>query len=145
VQVEDSEANETAADKPRSARHWGVLCLGIVVFALALLASPHVYAWASRGLSGPPPSTERAFFTRPIAASQGVKSGAVIGVTVVASPPRRVAWRASSAGRSVATGTVRVRQGSAAHFEVASEGLPGRSWLTIRVGGISTPLRVWIW
>lgn len=124
------------------------VALTVLVCACVLVAgvaSALVLHGARIGLSlHATPTEERVWFSYPTEVDQGIGAGESLFFTVVATNSKLVAWREYDNGRFLFKGSVPGQKDQQLIVQIPSRGATPHSWITIWVGGLKVPLKVWV-
>ena len=130
------------AERPRRVATYALVC---VVFLAAALVGGLVLAGARSALHASPSTpAEQAWIYNPLKTNQGIKPGDRLVVVVVHSVDGPVHWTTSSGGRVLQSGSTMGLAGKASSVAVDTRLARSEKWLRISVGGIRTPLQIWV-
>lgn len=117
------------------------ITLGFLVAAFVVSAA---VSWGIRTTSPTQSAATRAWFEVPGEVNAGVKPGTVVHVTMRFGIQRELRWKVSNGGRNLSRGSVTNTPSGITSVAISTAGAHHRSWLLIRISGITTPLSAWV-
>lgn len=120
-----------------------VVAIGLFV-GVALASIPLLHGLQDAAGARATRVTERAWFKDPVVVNGGVEAGANVTVAVVPSRSGPVSWSVFNGTRMTSSSSVEGNKGAAVTFAFSTHGMTSQSWASVRIGGLQTPLRLWI-
>ncbi len=136
-----------AQEGPRRSARSTLLATATLIAVLliaALLGTVVLHALQRASGLHDTPTAQRAWLSYPSTASKGLSPGAPLYFDVVSPGTAPVTWTVHNDGRVIASGSVPGTAGAALQVLANTSQAAPDSWLSISVGDLRTPLRVWV-
>jgi hypothetical protein len=148
--VTDSPLASSVAAAPEEARRpvratlVTALVLSAAVLVTSLLGTVLLHSLQRASGFHDTPTTLRAWLSYPSTTSEGLAPGASLYFEIASPGTAPVHWRVLNDGRVIASGSVQGTSGAALQVLASTSQAAPSSWLSVSVGDLRTPLRVWV-
>jgi len=130
------------AERPRRVATYALVC---VVFLAAALVGGLVLAGARSALHASPNTpSEQAWIYNPLKTNQGIRPGDQLFFVVIHPVTGSISWTSSSAGHVIESGAATGTSGESSTVVLDTRHAKQNAWLRISVGGLRTPLQIWV-
>jgi hypothetical protein len=129
-----------------SAKSLRASCIVVVAIIVLSFASAPLLHLGQRAIGyRRTPLEQRAWLVQPEqVGGNGIARGHTLQFDISIPSPRPISWSERTDGVQIASGVVTGRAGSIAHVTVKTTAARNRNWITIWIGGIDIPLKVWV-